>query len=104
VSQQYGVDDQTDAFYVANNGQLYVSWVNGAGGWNGPAPISPQGLFPPGAAVAASPQYGVDGQTDVFALANNGQLHVSWGQRRRRLERTSGTRAVSSDQPFRAGR
>ena len=32
----------------------------------------------PGAAVTASPQYGVNGQTDVFAIGTNGQLHVSW--------------------------
>jgi hypothetical protein len=78
ASAQYGVERQTDVFAVANNGQLHVAWVVGGGGWNGPVGIGPVGLFPPGAAVAASPQYGVAGQTDVFAVANNGQLHVAW--------------------------
>ena len=78
ASPQYGVDKQTDAFFVGTNGQLHVAWVSGAGNWNGPIGLGAAGLFPPGAAVAASPQYGVDKQTDVFAIGNNGQLHVAW--------------------------
>jgi hypothetical protein len=78
ASPQYGVDNQTDAFFIGSNGQLYVKWVSGAGNWDGPVGLGPEGIFPPGAAVAASPQYGVDDQTDVFAVGNNGQLHVAW--------------------------
>jgi hypothetical protein len=65
-SAQYGVDGQTDVFTVGPDGQLKVAWVLGGGAWSGPAGIGPAGLFPAGAAVTASPQYGVDGQTDVF--------------------------------------
>ena len=78
ASPQYGVDGQTDVFFIGTNGQLNVSWVEGGGTWNGPVGLGPAGVFPPGAAVTASPQYGVNGQTDVFAIGTNGQLHVSW--------------------------
>jgi hypothetical protein len=78
ASPQYGVNDQTDVFFVGENGQLYVKWVVGGGFWDGPVGLGPVGIFPAGASVAASPQYGVNNQTDVFAVGNNGQLHVFW--------------------------
>ncbi len=78
ASPQYGVNDQTDVFAVGANGQLHVAWVSGGGAWNAPVGIGPAGLFPPGAGVFASPQYGVNNQTDVFAIGANGQLHVAW--------------------------
>nr|WP_232460145.1 hypothetical protein [Burkholderia ubonensis] len=78
ASNQFGLSDQTDVFVVGSNGALHVAWVNGAGGWNGPAPISPPGLFPPGAAVSASNQFGLSDQTDVFVVGSNGALHVAW--------------------------
>ena len=36
VSNQFGIPNQTDVFVVANGGATQVSWVDGAGGWNGP--------------------------------------------------------------------
>ena len=36
------------ALIVGNNGALHVSWVDGTGKWNGPAPISPPNYAPPG--------------------------------------------------------
>jgi len=79
ASAQYGVDGQTDVFAVDANGRLSVAWVSGAGQWNGPVAIGdPNVIFPPGAPVAASPQYGVDGQTDVFVVDNDGGLWVAW--------------------------
>ncbi|VWB44814.1 hypothetical protein BUB20358_02004 [Burkholderia ubonensis] len=78
ASNQFGLSNQTDVFGVGSNGALHVAWVNGAGGWNGPAPISPPGLFPPGAVVAASNQFGLSNQTDVFGVGSNGALHVAW--------------------------
>lgn len=39
ASPQYGLDNQTDVFAVANNGQLQVAWAAGSGGWNGPVEI-----------------------------------------------------------------
>src|SRR5205807_238644 len=79
ASPQYGVDNQTDVFAIGNDGALHVFWAPPGGGqWQGPVGLGPTGVFPPGAAVAASPQYGVDNQTDVFAIGNDGQLYVFW--------------------------
>jgi hypothetical protein len=78
ASNQFGIPDQTDVFAVDANGALNVAWVVGAGPWNGPTPISPPGLFPPGAGVAASNQFGIPNQTDVFAVDVNGALNVAW--------------------------
>jgi hypothetical protein len=78
ASPQFGVSDQTDVFFVGDNGQLHVAWVSGGGAWNGPIGLGPAGIFPSGAGVVASPQFGVPNQTDVFAIGNNGQLHVAW--------------------------
>jgi len=80
VSQQFGAPNQTDVFFVDNNGQLKVYWVQGTGAWGGPVPISAPGIAPPGSAVAASRQFGVSNQTDVFVIDNNGQLNVFWVQ------------------------
>ncbi len=78
ASNQFGLPQQTDVFLVDNHGAMNVAWVVNAGHWNGPAPISPQGRFPAGAPVTASHQFGLAGQTDVFAVDNNGSLTVSW--------------------------
>jgi hypothetical protein len=80
ASPQYGVDNQTDVFAIGNNGQLQVCWLGVGGGQNGIVGLGPTGVCPPGAAVAASPQYGVDKQTDVFAIGNDGRLQVYWVQ------------------------
>jgi len=78
ASNQFGLGHQTDVFAIDTNGALNVSWVVDAGQWNGPAAISRPGVFPPGAAVTASNQFGLDHQTDVFAVDNNGTPNVSW--------------------------
>ncbi len=78
VSNQFGIPDQTDVFAVSTNGGLHVSWVVGAGSWKGPGQIGPSGRFVPGAPVAASNQFGIPDQTDVFAVAANGALDVAW--------------------------
>ena len=77
ASAQYGLA-QTDVFAVGTNGQLYVMWADGDDSWNNPYPIGATGVFPPGAAVAASAQYGLLDTTVVFAVGNAGQLTVSW--------------------------
>jgi hypothetical protein len=74
--QQIGLN-QTDVFAVDKNGTLQVVWVLNAGAWGGPGPIAPAGIFPPGAPVAASQQFGIS-QTDVFAADKNGTMHVMW--------------------------
>jgi hypothetical protein len=76
VSQQFGLT-RTDVFLVNIAGQLAVYSVDSGGAWQGPAPMSPIGIAPPGAIVAASQQFGLN-QTDVFFIDNNGQLNVAW--------------------------
>ena len=76
ASQQFGLD-QTDVFIVDKNGTLNVMWVVGAGAWAGPEPIGPAGIFPRGAHIAASQQFGLT-QTDVFVVDNNGTVNVMW--------------------------
>ena len=108
ASNQFGISNQTDVFAVDRNGTLHVAWVVGGGAWNGPAPIGP-GIFPPGAAVAASNQFGISNQTDVFAVDRNGTLHVAWVVGGGWLERTgsdwsgnfSSRRGGSSVEPIR---
>jgi hypothetical protein len=78
TSQQFGAPDQTDVFVVANNGATQVVWVQGAGGWKGPAAISPTSFATPGSHLAASEQFGIPNQTDVFLAANNGGMQVFW--------------------------
>ncbi|HEY2392825.1 MAG TPA: hypothetical protein VGK22_16740 [Candidatus Angelobacter sp.] len=76
ASQQFGLT-QTDVFAVNQNGQLTVSWVVGAGEWQGPLEIGPTRYAPVGCSVAASQQFGLP-QTDVFLVNNSGQLAVYW--------------------------
>jgi hypothetical protein len=78
VAQHQGVPDQTDVFLVAQNGQLNVFSVSASGTVSGPVPFGPAGLAPSGAPLAASPQFGVPGQTVVFVVDGNGQLNVLW--------------------------
>jgi hypothetical protein len=78
ASAQFGVPNQTDVFAVSTEGQLMVAWVDGALTWGGPMGIGGTGVFPAGAPVAASAQFGVPNQTDVFAVSNEGQLMVAW--------------------------
>ena len=78
VSQQFGATNQTDVFLIDNNGQLNFFWVDNAGAWNGPQKIGPIGLANPGAPLAASQQFGIGNQTDVFVVGKNGQLDVFW--------------------------
>jgi hypothetical protein len=78
ASQQFGIPNQTDVFSVAGNGAVQVWWVDGAGSWNGPMPISAPGLTPAGAHLAVSNQYGTGNQTDVFVVGNDGATQVLW--------------------------
>jgi hypothetical protein len=69
-------DDQVDAFFIGADGGLYVSWVTGAGVWQGPLRVSRTNVAPPGAAVATGRQ-SVD-QLDVFFIGRDGALYVAW--------------------------
>jgi hypothetical protein len=70
--------NQTDALSITTGGGLQVAWVDGGGGWQGPAPIGPAGRFAPNAGLAISPQFGINNQTDVFAVDTGGQLNVAY--------------------------
>jgi hypothetical protein len=76
AGQQIGLT-QTDVFAVNENGRLTVSWVVGAGEWQGPMELGPTGYAPAGCPVATSQQFGLT-QTDVFLVNNSGQLAVYW--------------------------
>jgi hypothetical protein len=78
ASNQFGLPDRTDVFVVGTNGAVQVLWVDGGGAWNGPLGISPTGLAPPGAGLAASSQFGLPIQTDVFVVDNTGATDVVW--------------------------
>jgi uncharacterized integral membrane protein len=80
TSPQFGVLNQTDVFVVGTSGATEVSWVEGASAWQGPLGITPTGATPPGAGLAASNQFGVSNQTDVFMVGNAGATEVSWVQ------------------------
>jgi hypothetical protein len=69
--------NQLDVLFIGNNGALHVSWVVGFGNWEGPVGITPP-IAPPGGGVCASRQTLTNDQLDVFFVANNGALHVSW--------------------------
>jgi len=77
TSPQYGVPGQTDAFVTGTNGDVNLLWANGRGTWH-TTPISAPGLAPPGAAIGASPRYGVPGQTDAFLTGTNGAVDLLW--------------------------
>lgn len=77
VSRQFGLD-QTNLFWVGNNGAIYLNWVFEGGDWQPqPLALSPQGFAPPGAPLVVSQQFGIN-QTDVFVINNEGALTVTW--------------------------
>lgn len=77
ASQQFGTYyPQTDVFVVDKWGALTVSWVVGGGSWNSQE-ISPQWLFPPGAPLVATQQFGVN-RTVVLLVDNWGAMEVMW--------------------------
>jgi hypothetical protein len=76
-------NNQLDVFVVGNDGAIHASWVVGLSHWSdgssgnsAPAPISPQGLAPAGAPVAAANQ--TADQLDVFVVGNDGAIYVTW--------------------------
>jgi hypothetical protein len=76
-------DNQLDVFFVRGDGAVYVTWVAGTGHWTdgspsfpAPARITPTGLAPAGAHVAAAKQ--TANQLDVFVIGNDGAVYVTW--------------------------
>jgi hypothetical protein len=83
ASQRFGNPNRTDVFSVDISGHIVVASVIQSGPWKGTGiingPDSPLlGSFVPGSYLAVSNQFGVPGQTDVFAVNGSGQLTVSW--------------------------
>ena len=77
VSRRYGAV-QTDVFVVDKKGTLNVISVDAADSWSEAKLISPPGLAPSGAFVAASPQVGISNQTDVFLINQTGTNGPGW--------------------------
>ncbi len=67
-------------FVVGNNGAIAVSWVQDGGSWRGPLAIGPRSSAAPGSQLAASQQFGIPNQTDVFAAPTPGAVDVYWVQ------------------------
>jgi hypothetical protein len=80
ASRQFGIGNQTDVFVVDNTGATRVSWVQSSGSWNGPLGITLAGNAPKGAHLAASAQFGIPKQTDLFVVDSTGSTEVSWVQ------------------------
>jgi len=68
--------NQTDVYVVDSSGILNVFSVVSGGNWSPPTKISAAGFAPAGAAVAASPRYGVANQTDVYLAETSGAMNV----------------------------
>jgi hypothetical protein len=77
VSRQFGTD-QTSLFAVTRTGQLGVFSIQDKGRWKQTNMLGPIGLAHPGAPLAALQQFGAKNQTDVFLIAQNGQLNLFW--------------------------
>ncbi len=80
ASQRFGAGSQTELYVVGPDGQLKVFEVTGTGAWSGPIGYGPTALAHSGVPLAACEQFGGGGQTDVFTVANNGQLQVYWAK------------------------
>jgi hypothetical protein len=75
--------NQLDVFAVGRDGATYVyfesaggAWTDGTSGRRGPAAVTPAGLAPSNAHVAAAAQG--SNQLDAFVVGNDGGVHVSW--------------------------
>jgi hypothetical protein len=76
-------NQQLDAFVVGNDGAIYVTWevndgrwADGGPGQPGPARITPSGLAPAPACVAAIKQN--QNQLDAFMVSKAGAIWVTW--------------------------
>jgi hypothetical protein len=80
VSRHFG-SDQTDVLLVDKKGQLNVFSVQGAGSWSQqPVVVGPKDFAVSGAPLAASQQFGVKNQTDIFLVDKNGALNLFWAE------------------------
>jgi hypothetical protein len=77
VSMRSG-GSQTNVFVTDKKGSLQLFSVEGGNPWRGPQPIGPAGLTTSGAFIAASPQFGVRNQYDIFLLNQTGTKAPGW--------------------------
>ena len=78
ASQRFGTPDRTDVFVVDNDGQLNEFSVHGGGAWGAAVKIGKSGQYATRSFLAASQQFGLANQTDLFIVDKNGQLNVYW--------------------------
>ena len=76
-----GQPNQIDLFYIDTNGTMNVVSVRNASLASGPTALCQEIVFPSGAPLAVSQQFGAGDkgsgdQNDVFAVANDGTLYV----------------------------
>jgi hypothetical protein len=76
VAMAQQADNLVSSLSIGNNGAMYVSWVVGAGKWEGPVQISPPEMFPRGASIAIAKQ--TKDVLTALAVGNDGTLYVSW--------------------------
>lgn len=69
---------QTNVFVTDKKGTLQMFSADGAGSWNGPQQIGPPGVTTSGAFIAASPQFGVSNQYDIFLINQTGTSAPGW--------------------------
>ena len=77
VSRRFDTD-QTAVFAVSIAGQLVMYSVDRFARWQQSPGYGPVNMAPPYSPVAASKRFGVNGQTGVFLIDQNGQLQAFW--------------------------
>jgi hypothetical protein len=75
ATYQYNNSNQTNIVGISKNGKITIGWVVGGSPWNAPLELF-QADYEPGTDVAASQQFGIHNQTDVFAVNKRGNLTV----------------------------
>jgi hypothetical protein len=69
---------QTDVFVTDRKGALQLFSISGDSDWSGPLQIGEPGITTSGAYIAASPQFGVAHQYDIFFINQTGTKAPGW--------------------------
>jgi hypothetical protein len=77
VAMQSG-GSQTNVFVTDKKGALQAFSVDGGNPWSGPQQIGQPGVTTSGAFIAASPQFGVQNQYDIFLINQTGSDAPGW--------------------------